>query len=79
MLNFKNKKHNILNLDAITLLKKIPDNSIDIIVGTHALIQDNVSFSQLGLVIIDEQHKFGVAQRAKLWKNKDIVAMCFSQ
>ena len=41
--------------------------------GTHALIQDNVTFSQLGLIIIDEQHKFGVAQRAKLWKNKDIV------
>ena len=46
------------------------DNLIDVVVGTHALIQENVRFQKLGLVIIDEQHKFGVSQRAKLWKNK---------
>jgi ATP-dependent DNA helicase RecG len=40
---------------------------IDIIVGTHSLIQDKVKFKNLGLAIIDEQHKFGVAQRSKLW------------
>lgn len=40
---------------------------IDILIGTHALIEDSVQFSNLGLVIIDEQHRFGVMQRAKLW------------
>ncbi len=44
--------------------------SIKIIIGTHALIEETVRFSNLGLVIIDEQHRFGVAQRARLW-NKD--------
>ena len=38
-----------------------------ILIGTHALIEDTVQFSNLGLVVIDEQHRFGVAQRAKLW------------
>lgn len=48
------------------------DNSLKILIGTHALIEDNVKFSNLGIVIIDEQHRFGVAQRAKLWeKNLD--------
>ncbi len=49
-----------------TTLQKIRSGEIDIIVGTHALIQQNVDFQDLGLVIIDEQHKFGVAQRAAL-------------
>ena len=43
------------------------DGSIGIIVGTHALIEDNVQFHALGLAVIDEQHRFGVDQRAKLW------------
>ncbi|MBQ7210471.1 MAG: ATP-dependent DNA helicase RecG [Paludibacteraceae bacterium] len=43
------------------------NGEIDILVGTHALIEDTVQFLNLGLVIIDEQHRFGVAQRAKLW------------
>lgn len=42
-------------------------NDLQILIGTHALIEDTVKFSNLGLVIIDEQHRFGVAQRAKLW------------
>lgn len=45
----------------------LEDGSIGIIVGTHALIEDNVVFRNLGLAIIDEQHRFGVEQRAKLW------------
>ena len=46
----------------------LEDGSIGIIVGTHALIEDNVIFSNLGLAIIDEQHRFGVEQRSKLWR-----------
>lgn len=51
----------------------LENGEINIIVGTHALIEDAVQFKNLGLVVIDEQHRFGVAQRAKLWeKNKHI-------
>ena len=46
----------------------LEDGSIGIIVGTHALIEDNVQFRNLGLAIIDEQHRFGVEQRSKLWR-----------
>ncbi len=46
---------------------------IDIIVGTHALIEDTVQFRNLGLTIIDEQHRFGVAQRGKMWKKGNIA------
>ncbi len=48
--------------------KSLTDGNLNILVGTHALIEDTVQFANLGLVIIDEQHRFGVAQRAKLWK-----------
>ena len=48
--------------------KSLLDGSLHILVGTHALIEENVRFSNLGLVIIDEQHRFGVAQRARLWQ-----------
>jgi ATP-dependent DNA helicase RecG len=44
------------------------DKSLNILIGTHALIEENVRFSNLGLVIIDEQHRFGVEQRARLWQ-----------
>lgn len=54
------------------LLKLLAAGDIDILVGTHALIEDPVIFKNLGLAITDEQHRFGVAQRAKLWmKNKE--------
>lgn len=46
----------------------LEDGSIGIIVGTHALIEDNVRFRRFGLAIVDEQHRFGVEQRAKLWR-----------
>ena len=52
----------------------LQDGSIDIIVGTHALIEDNVIFRNLGLAIIDEQHRFGVEQRSKLWKKSSAGA-----
>lgn len=47
-------------------------HTLNILVGTHALIEDKVNFDNLGLVVIDEQHRFGVAQRAKLWKKNKI-------
>lgn len=46
----------------------LQDGSVQMLVGTHALIEDEVRFSNLGLAVIDEQHRFGVAQRARLWK-----------
>ena len=50
------------------LLEKLENGEIQLLVGTHALLEDKVKFNNLGFVVIDEQHKFGVAQRAKLWK-----------
>lgn len=49
------------------VLEGILNGNVNILVGTHAIIEDNVQFSNLGLAVIDEQHRFGVAQRAKLW------------
>ena len=49
------------------ILDGLLDGSVQILVGTHAIIEDTVQFCQLGMVVIDEQHRFGVAQRAKLW------------
>ncbi len=48
-------------------LEGLADGSVNILVGTHAVIEDSVQFARLGFVVIDEQHRFGVAQRAKLW------------
>lgn len=48
------------------------DGSLQILIGTHALLEDVVSFQNIGLVIIDEQHRFGVAQRARLWQKNTI-------
>ncbi len=53
--------------------RRLLDGSLNILVGTHALIEDTVQFRRLGLAVIDEQHRFGVAQRARLWKkNSDL-------
>jgi len=54
------------------LLEKLKNGEIDILIGTHALIEDEVVFNNLGLVVIDEQHRFGVEQRAKLWRKNSI-------
>jgi ATP-dependent DNA helicase RecG len=49
------------------------DGTVHILIGTHAVIEDVVQFKRLGLVVIDEQHRFGVAQRARLWKKADVL------
>ena len=55
------------------LLKELKDGNIDILIGTHAIIEENVEFAKLGLIVIDEQHRFGVLQRKKL-RDKGILA-----
>ena len=58
--NVKGKRREAILRDLLT-------GDVHILIGTHAVIEDTVNFSSLGLVVIDEQHRFGVAQRAKLW------------
>ncbi len=55
------------------ILSGILQGEIDILLGTHALLEDDVQFKNLGIVVIDEQHRFGVAQRAKLWKKNSVA------
>ena len=50
------------------LFEQLSNGQIDLLIGTHALLENRVQFKDLGLVVIDEQHRFGVAQRARLWK-----------
>jgi ATP-dependent DNA helicase RecG len=59
--------------DRKKLHEGLQDGTIKILIGTHALIEDEVQFQNLGLVVIDEQHRFGVAQRSKLWKKAQTV------
>lgn len=54
------------------IYEELENGTLDIIIGTHALLEDKVQFKNLGLAIIDEQHRFGVEQRSKLWKKNDI-------
>ena len=54
------------------LLPEVRNGTVQIMVGTHALIEDTVAFGNLGLVVIDEQHRFGVAQRARLWSKNNL-------
>ncbi|MBE5320622.1 ATP-dependent DNA helicase RecG [Pedobacter sp. MR2016-19] len=63
--NTKKKERTVLHA-------QLENGEIDILIGTHALIEDKVQFKNLGLVVIDEQHRFGVEQRAKLWR-KNII------
>jgi ATP-dependent DNA helicase RecG len=53
--------------------EELENGTLQLMIGTHALIEDNVNFKKLGLVIIDEQHRFGVAQRAKLWQKNEFI------
>jgi len=72
-----------LNIDLLTgsvktkkrkeIHQNLEDGTLDILIGTHALLEDKVQFKNLGIAIIDEQHRFGVAQRSKLWKKNTIV------
>ncbi len=55
------------------LHEALEEGKLQILIGTHALIEDVVNFQSLGLVVIDEQHRFGVAQRAKLWQKNDRI------
>ncbi|MFH1414015.1 MAG: ATP-dependent DNA helicase RecG [Candidatus Omnitrophota bacterium] len=64
--------------ERIKLYKEIEEGKIDLVIGTHALLEQDVKFKKLGLVVIDEQHKFGVGQRALLPKkgaNPDVLIM----
>ena len=54
------------------ILPAVQNGDIHLLIGTHALIEDTVVFSRLGLVVVDEQHRFGVAQRAKLWDKNTV-------
>jgi len=58
--------------DRRVIHEELENGTLHIIVGTHALLEDKVQFKNLGLAIIDEQHRFGVEQRSKLWKKNDI-------
>ena len=55
-----------------SILKGLKDGSVNILVSTHAVLEDPVEFSRLGFVVIDEQHRFGVAQRARLWTKSNM-------
>ena len=54
------------------ILEGLENGCVDILVGTHAVLEDNVQFHNLGIVVIDEQHRFGVVQRAKMWAKNNI-------
>jgi ATP-dependent DNA helicase RecG len=54
------------------IMSELEEGSLKILVGTHAVIEETVQFKNLGIVIIDEQHRFGVAQRAKLWQKAEV-------
>ncbi|TAH02860.1 MAG: ATP-dependent DNA helicase RecG, partial [Sphingobacteriales bacterium] len=54
------------------ILEELKSGEVTILIGTHAVIEKNVQFKQLGLAIVDEQHRFGVAQRAQLWEKNEV-------
>ncbi len=58
--------------ERVELHEMLQNGEMQILIGTHALLEDVVKFSNLGLVVIDEQHRFGVAQRASLWKKSSV-------
>jgi len=72
-LRSKKLKNQVIEISRKKLLEKVLDGEINVLVGTHALIQDKVKFGKLGLVILDEQHRFGVEQRAKLCRKQETI------
>ena len=65
-------KNELIEISRTKLLEKTKNGDIHILIGTHALIQDKIKFNNLALCIVDEQHRFGVEQRAKLVKGKEL-------
>ena len=59
-------------VDRVPIHQALEEGRLNILIGTHAVLEDKVRFANLGLAIIDEQHRFGVAQRAKLWKKNHL-------
>ena len=63
------------------ILSNLEEGTINIIIGTHAILEDTVKFSKLGLAVIDEQHRFGVEQRSKMWQKNSVATdgtkMCY--
>jgi len=73
LLTGKESKLNKRKISRRKLLEKLKEGKVDILIGTHALIQDKVKFGKLALVILDEQHRFGVKQRAKLCQQPKLI------
>jgi len=73
LLTGKESKFQNRNISREKLTEKIKNKEIDLLIGTHALIQEKVKFKNLALVILDEQHRFGVAQRAKLVQSQKLI------
>jgi len=87
-IKFKNRFGHLINIDFLSssvkgkkrknVLERLKNKEIDVLIGTHAIIEDNIEFDRLGLAIIDEQHRFGVEQRERLLKkgeNIDLLVM----
>ncbi len=66
-------KNDVLEISRRRLLEKLKKGEVNILIGTHALIQEKVKFKDLALVIVDEQHRFGVEQRARLCEQKEFI------
>ncbi len=68
LITSKKLKGELIPISRQKIIERVEEGTIDLLIGTHALIQDKVKFNNLGLVIIDEQHRFGIKQRSKLIK-----------